>query len=112
MIDRNQIQKGALSRHEEPHPEDIQPLLQELFDEQASMKEIESEAETVASASFWSHVPIINGLVGVYGKYDSTFLTVLGMQYFNQGTKVLIFLASSDLFKAYFGMEPGRVQAI
>ena len=37
---------------------------------------------------------------------------MLGMQYFNQGTKVLVYLASQDLFKAYYHMEPGRVQTI
>ena len=34
------------------------------------------------------------------------------MQYFNQGTKVLVYLASVDLFKAYYHLEPGRVQSI
>lgn len=34
------------------------------------------------------------------------------MQYFNQGTKVLVYLASSDLFKTYYDLDPGRVQAI
>ena len=48
----------------------------------------------------------------MYDKYDATFLTMLGLQYFNQGTKILVYLASSDLFKAYYHMEPGRVQSI
>ena len=37
---------------------------------------------------------------------------MLGMQYFNQGTKVLVYLASSDLFKSYYKLDPGRVQSI
>lgn len=37
---------------------------------------------------------------------------MLGMQYFNQGTKILVSLASSDLFKAYYKLEPGHVQSI
>ena len=48
----------------------------------------------------------------LYEKYDGTFLTMLGMQYFNQGTKVLVHLASADLFKAYYHLEPGRIQTL
>ena len=48
----------------------------------------------------------------LYNKYDPTFLTMLGMQYFNQGTKVLVSLASSDLFKTYYKLDPGRVQTL
>jgi len=48
-------------------------------------------------------------MLKLYDKYDATFLTMLGMQYFNQGTKILVYLASSDLFKAYYHLEPGRI---
>lgn len=37
---------------------------------------------------------------------------MLGIQYFNQGTKVLVYLASADLFKAYYHLDPGRVQTM
>ena len=37
---------------------------------------------------------------------------MLGMQYFNQGTKVLVYLASSDLFKSVYKLDPGDVQTI
>ena len=62
--------------------------------------------------SIWYRVPVIGSIYSLYDKYDSTFLTMLGMQYFNQGTKVLVYLASSDLFKSYYNLDPGRVQAI
>ena len=39
--------------------------------------------------------------VKMYKKYDNLLLTMLGAQYFNQGTKVLINLAAADLFKSY-----------
>ena len=55
---------------------------------------------------------MIGGITRLYDKYDATFLTMLGMQYFNQGTKVLVYLASSDLFKTYYNLDPGRVQSI
>jgi len=31
----------------------------------------------------WFNVPVIGGIVRLYDKYDPTFLTMLGMQYFN-----------------------------
>ena len=34
------------------------------------------------------------------------------MQYFNQGTKVLVHLAATDLFKAYYKLHPGEVQSL
>ena len=55
---------------------------------------------------------MIGSTLALYDKYDGTFLTMLGMQYFNQGTKVLVYLASSDLFKAYYHLDPGHVQTI
>ena len=57
-------------------------------------------------------MPVIGFILDLYDKYDSTFLTMLGMQYFNQGSKTLVTLASSDLFKAYYGLEPSYVQSI
>ena len=83
-----------------------------MGDQQASMKK-EKEALLEASSnqgySFWDSVPVLGWITQLYGKYDSTFLTMLGMQYFNQGTKVLVYLASSDLFKSYYKLDPGRV---
>ena len=57
-------------------------------------------------------MPVIGGINQLYDKYDGTFLTMLGMQYFNQGTKVLVYLGSSDLFKSYYNLDPGAVQSI
>lgn len=59
--------------------------------------------------SVWYSLPVIGGISRLYDKYDPTFLTMLGMQYFNQGTKVLVYLASSDLFKTYYNLDPGHV---
>ncbi len=39
-------------------------------------------------------LPFIGFMAGLYDKYDSTFLTMLGMQYFNQGSKTLVILAA------------------
>ena len=39
-------------------------------------------------------VPVLGFMMHLYGRYDSTFLTMLGMQYFNQGSKVLVTLAA------------------
>lgn len=61
---------------------------------------------------FLMKLPMIGFIRGLYKKYDATFLTMLGMQYFNQGTKILVHLASSDLFKAYYKLEPSNVQSI
>ena len=57
-------------------------------------------------------MPVIGPVLKLYKKYDRTFLNMLGMQYFNQGTKVLVYLASADLFKAYYHLDPGRVQTL
>ena len=57
-------------------------------------------------------MPIVGPILKLYDRYDGTFLTMLGMQYFNQGTKVLVYLAAADLFKAYYHMDPGRVQTL
>ena len=57
-------------------------------------------------------MPVVSIFTKLYETYDSTFLTMLGMQYFNQGTKVLVYLASSDLFKSHYHLDPGRVQSI
>ena len=47
--------------------------------------------------------------VKMYKKYDNLLLTMLGAQYFNQGTKVLVGLAAKDLFKAYYHLEPSAI---
>jgi len=99
-----------ISRHERAafndasRGEENQPLLRE--EQQASMQQSGSAIEA-KKESFWDGVPLLGGIVKLYDKYDATFLTMLGMQYFNQGTKVLVYLASADLFKAYYHLSPG-----
>ena len=48
----------------------------------------------------------------VYSKYDPTFVTMLCAQYFNQGFKVLVSLATADAFKTVYKLEPGEIQKI
>ena len=45
----------------------------------------------------------------VYSKYDPTFVTMLSAQYFNQGFKVLVSLATSDAFKTVYNLEPSEI---
>ena len=40
------------------------------------------------------------------------FLLLLGLQYFSQGAKVLVALASANLFKDHYGLDPGYVQVL
>ena len=40
------------------------------------------------------------------------FLTMLGLQYFNQGTKMLNGLAFRDIMKSDYHMEPGDLQKL
>ena len=51
-------------------------------------------------------------IIELTDRYDATFLTMLGMQYFNQGSKILVSLAVQDLFKAYYKLEPAEMQSI
>ena len=62
--------------------------------------------------SCWRHMPIVGGIFRLYEQYDASFLTLLGMQYFNCGTKVMVYLASCDLFKSHYKLDPSRVQSI
>lgn len=76
----------------------------------------EEEGELPASGSevpeserynHWN--PVYNFMDKMTDKYDTTFVVMLGMQYFNQGTKVLVSLASANLFKDYYELGPGYV---
>ena len=62
--------------------------------------------------SLLRRLPILGPSIKLYDRYDGTFLTMLGMQYFNQGTKVLVYLASTDLFKSHYKLDPGYVQTL
>ena len=44
----------------------------------------------------------------LYETFDPRFVSMLGIQYFNQGFAVLASLASADLFKTVYGLEPGE----
>jgi len=45
------------------------------------------------------------------GTYDKNFLLSLGLQYFNNGSKVMAILALLDIFKSEFGLEPATTQS-
>ena len=62
--------------------------------------------------SFCRNLPILGKVIKLYDKYDTTFLNLLAMQYFNQGSKVLVSLATQDLFKAYYHLSPSQVQVL
>lgn len=51
-----------------------------------------------------------NFFVRVWDKYDHAFLFVYCFQYFNAGQQSLLVLATLDLFKNYYGLEPATVQ--
>ena len=34
----------------------------------------------------------------MYSKFDPSFVTLLGIQYFNQGSKIMVVLAAEKLF--------------
>lgn len=57
-------------------------------------------------------MPVIGPILKLYERYDATFLTMLGFQYFNQGTNVLIYRAASILFKDYYKLEPSEMQRL
>ena len=48
----------------------------------------------------------------VYERFDTMFLVLLGVQYFNQGSKVLTGLATQNLFKESFNLDPGYVEVL
>ena len=52
------------------------------------------------------NIPIIGSSLRLYRRYDGTFLIMLGMQYFNQGMKILVRLAAKDLYKSVYRLEP------
>ena len=48
----------------------------------------------------------------IFDKYDSSFLQVLAVCYFNQGLKVLVVLAGAALFKNEYNIEPAKAQVL
>ena len=53
------------------------------------------ESEKEETVSCWNRVPVVGPIRKLYSKgYDGTFLTMLGFQYFNQGTSVLVYRAA------------------
>ena len=49
-------------------------------------------------------------LCRLFRTYDTHFLLSLGLQYFNNGMKVMLNLAFLDIFKTQFMMEPADTQ--
>ena len=48
----------------------------------------------------------------LYDTYDPRFVSMLGIQYFNQGFAYLVSLASQDLFKTVYKLEPSEAQKL
>lgn len=68
------------------------------------------ESEKEETVSCWNRVPVVGPIRKLYSKgYDGTFLTMLGFQYFNQGTSVLVYRAAQKLFKNHYKVEPGEM---
>ena len=49
-------------------------------------------------------------LCRLFSTYDSHFLFSLGLQYFNNGMKVMLTLAFLDIFKVDYALEPAETQ--
>ena len=47
-------------------------------------------------------------LCRLFATYDTHFLLSLGLQYFNNGMKVMLTLAFLDIFKNEFSLEPAE----
>mmetsp|Transcript_4881 Transcript_4881/g.3333 ORF Transcript_4881/g.3333 Transcript_4881/m.3333 type:complete len:89 (+) Transcript_4881:286-552(+) len=43
-------------------------------------------------------------------KYDNTFLLMLFLQYFNQGFRIVVSLATKDMYKRTYDLEPSYTQ--
>jgi MFS family permease len=46
----------------------------------------------------------------LFTKYDATFIVLYGCQYFSQGTISLVALATANLFKETYQLDPGQAQ--
>lgn len=51
-------------------------------------------------------MPVIGFLLSLMRTYDSTFVMLLGFQYFNQGCGSMVEIANQDYFKDYLKLEP------
>ena len=89
--------------------EDRQHNLNESLLSQESALSNKSDVPQDNQESCIRRLPVIGPSIKLYDRYDGTFLTVLAMQYFNQGSKVLVYLATADLFKTFYKLEPGQV---
>ena len=45
-------------------------------------------------------------------KYDYAFVRLLAFQYFNQGSKAMLYLAVQDYFKSELKLEPGYIATL
>ena len=73
---------GANNDHGTNQEDERQSLLSQ---EQGGGLEKQSELseKDASERSIWERIPVINEVHRLYTKYDPTFLTMLGMQYFN-----------------------------
>ena len=54
-------------------------------------------------------VPLFSFFNDLCEQYDSRFVVLLAFQYFNQGSKAMLYLAEKDLYKEYMGMDPSTM---
>lgn len=99
--DAEQLELGA---------DETQPLIEaQQSGQQLSFPDVKDKVQPQDSRTFTRKLPFIGKIIDLYDKYDTTFLNLLAMQYFNQGSKVLVSLATQDLFKAYYHLSPSQV---
>jgi hypothetical protein len=73
-------------------------------------KEDDTVKETKKFPKTWNPIKLVLG--DIVHRFDPMFIVLLGMQYFNQGSKVLTSLAMSSLFKDEYGLDPGYSQTL
>mmetsp|Transcript_13088 Transcript_13088/g.22089 ORF Transcript_13088/g.22089 Transcript_13088/m.22089 type:complete len:170 (+) Transcript_13088:55-564(+) len=69
------------------------------------------DASKVKNHRFAS-VPLLGFLSELMTTYNSSFVLLLGFQYFNQGSKAILNLAVKDYFKTYLNLEPSYMAQI
>ena len=82
------VEKAAFYSNEEAPIKDLEeskPLLAKYVPKvEKTVDDIpSSEKLKLDNTSCWDNVPVLSGINKLYEKYDATFLTMLGMQYFN-----------------------------
>ena len=70
---------------------------------------IETKMEKKEQKGPLDSMPVIGYLLVLMRTYETTFVILLGFQYFNQGSGSMISIANQDYFKDYLKMEPSEI---